>query len=93
MEKKIAIAKVQVLKGKENEYLSLVAPLIKASKTESGNLSYSVCQDIQDSSRFIVYEEYIDENAFNAHCNTALFQDFVNRVKPLLAKEIDIRLF
>lgn len=92
MEKKIVIARVQVIEGKEGDYLSLVTPLIKASKTESGNLFYSVYQDIQSESSFIVYEEYINEKAFEFHGNTALFRDFVEKVKPLLAKEIEIKI-
>lgn len=92
MEKKIVIARVQIIEGKEEDYLSLVTPLIKASKTESGNLFYSVYQDIQSDFSFIVYEEYINEEAFESHCDTALFQDFVEKVKPLLAKEIDIKI-
>lgn len=91
MEKKIAIARVQVIKGKEVDYLALVTPLIEASKTESGNLFYAVYQDIQNASSFIVYEEYIDEKAFEYHCTTPLFQSFVEKVKPLLEKDIDIQ--
>lgn len=92
MEKKIVIARVNVIEGKEKDYLSLVTPLIKASKMESGNLFYSVYQDIQSVSSFIVYEEYINEKAFEFHCNTALFRDFVEKVRPLLSKEIEINI-
>lgn len=93
MKKIIAIAKIQIIKGKENDYLSLVTPLIEASKTDDTNLVYSVCRDVQNSNEFIVYEEYINEEAFNEHCGTQLFQDFVQQVKPLLAKDIDIQTF
>lgn len=93
MNKKIVIARIQVVKGKENEYLSLVEPLMEASKTESGNLVYSLYQSTQNPSEFMVYEEYINEDAFNEHCKTGLFQSFGERVKPILAKDIDIQIY
>ncbi len=93
MNKKIVIARIQVVKGKENEYLSLVEPLIKASKTESGNLAYSLYQSTQNPSEFLVYEEYINEDAFNKHCETELFQSFGEKVKPILAKDIQVKIY
>lgn len=93
MKQKNVLAKVRVVKGKENEYLSLVSPLIEAAKTEPGNLSYNVYRNVENPSEFIVYEEYINDEAFSAHCNTPAFHDFVQQVKPLLDGEIDIRQF
>ena len=93
MEKKIVIARIQIIKGKENDYLALATPFIELSKAETGNLVYSVSQEIQNLSGFIVYEEYVDVDAFNIHCNTQYFKSFIEQVKPLLAKEIDIQVF
>lgn len=93
MIKKIVVARLQVIKGKEKEYLSLVAPLVEAAKTESGNLVYKLYQDTQNPSEFMAYEEYVNEEAFNEHCNTDLFQSFAKDVKALLASEIDIQVF
>ena len=93
MNKKVVIARIQVIKGKENEYLSLVEPFIESSKTESGDLVYSVYQDTQNPTVFLVYEEYINEDAFNKHCETELFQSFGEKVKPILAKDIDVQVY
>ncbi|HJD75494.1 MAG TPA: antibiotic biosynthesis monooxygenase [Bacteroides reticulotermitis] len=93
MSKQVVIARIQVIEGKENEYLSLVEPLIEASKTESGSFVYSLYQSTQNPTEFMVYEEYVDEKAFNEHCQTELFQAFGVKVKPLLAKEIDIQIY
>ncbi|MBK5721808.1 antibiotic biosynthesis monooxygenase [Dysgonomonas sp. Marseille-P4677] len=93
MAKKIVVARLQVVKGKEKEYLSLVTPLIEATKSECGNLVYKLYQDIQNSSEFIAYEEYVNEEAFNKHCSTEFFQSFAKDVQILLAKEIDIQIF
>ena len=91
--KKVVIAKIQVIKGKENKFIALVSPLTELSKAEPGNLVYSLYQDASENSRFIAYEEYTNEEACNYHCSAAHFQAFVENVKPLLVAEIDIQVF
>ncbi len=91
--KKVVIAKIQVIKGKENKFIALVSPLTELSKAEPGNLVYSLYQDTSENNRFIAYEGYTNEEAFNYHCSTAHFQAFVENVKPLLVAEIDIQVF
>ncbi len=93
MSKKTVIAKIRVIAGKEYEYLSLVAPLVEASRKEPGNLVYSLYRDVRDRSEFMAYEEWADENAFNEHCRTELFRSFGEQVQPLLAGEIDIQVY
>ena len=39
----------------------------KLTKQESGCLIFEVSQDQSDSSKFNVYEEFIDQNAFDNH--------------------------
>lgn len=93
MEKKVVIAKIQIIKGKEEEFQSLVSPLIEMSVAEPGNLAYRLYQDIQTPSEFMAYEEYVNEQAFNNHCDSEHFKIFAEQVKPLLAKELDIQIF
>lgn len=93
MEKKIVIAKIQVEKGKEKDFLTLISPLIEATKKESGTLLYTLYQATQNPAEFIIYEEYVDQAAFEAHGKTEHFQFFIQEVSALLAKEIDIQIF
>ena len=91
--KKTVIARIQVIEGKEKEYLALVEPLIDATWEEPGNLVYSLYRGTQNPSEFMTYEEYVDEAAFNEHCKTELFKSFEEKVRPLLAKEISIQIY
>jgi len=93
MEKKIVIAKIQVVKGKENEFLTLGEPLIEATRKEPGNLIYTLYRSIEDSSEFMMYEEYTSQEAFDAHGKSDHFLTFAKHVKPLLAKDLDIQIF
>lgn len=90
---KVVIAKIQVIEGTQKEYLALVAPLIEASRAEAGNLCYILYQDVQDSTEFMVYEEYVNEEAFTLHSNSEAFKSFVQNVSTLLAKDIIIKSF
>ena len=54
MKKKIVIAKINILEGKENEYSALVNPLIQATKNEPGNLVYTLYQNTENSSEFMI---------------------------------------
>ena len=48
---------------------------------EEGCLQFDVCQDPADSRNFFLYEVYIDSEAFEAHLQTAHFNDFDRTVK------------
>ncbi len=93
MSKKIVIAKIQVIAGKEEEFLSITPSLIKATRNEPGNLVYTLYQSTENPSEFLVYEEYTDETAFKAHCDSEAFQSFGKQAGPLFAKELDIQTF
>lgn len=93
MEKKIVIARIRVANDKVNEFLALTAPLISATRAESGNLAYTLYQGTEDPAEFIVYEEYVNAEAFEFHANTEAFKTFAQQVQPLLAKELDIQVF
>ncbi len=93
MEKKIVIAKIQIIAGKEKEFLGIIPALIKSTRNEPGNLAYTFYQSTENPSEFIVYEEYTDEAAFNAHCDSEAFQTFEKQAGPLFAKELDIQTF
>lgn len=56
-----------------------------ASRQEPGNLAYRVHQGIEDPRAIVLYEEYVSEADFTAHCATPHFQEIVlGKVVPLL---------
>ncbi|NDV57818.1 putative quinol monooxygenase [Bacteroides sp. 519] len=93
MEKKVIVARIEVLKGKEKDFLAIVPALIEGTRNEEGNLIYTLYQNPFNESEFIFYEEYKDQDAIRKHGSNAHFQDFAKNVQPLLAKEMDIQTF
>ena len=64
------------------EALRTVAPLARA---EPGCIHYYVHRSPDDSRRFFLYEEYVDEAAFQAHTASEHFQRHVlGEAVPLL---------
>ena len=57
------------------EYLRL---LQQHSRQEPGCLMYVGHQSIQDPRRFLIYEQYKDQAALDAHRNAHYFKQYVN---------------
>lgn len=53
---------------------------------EPGNLLYVAHQDAADPAHFLVYEQYADQGALEAHRDSAHYQEVVvGKIVPLLA--------
>lgn len=93
MEKKTIVARMQVHKGKEKEFLAHTVELIKATRAEDGNISYTLYQSLENPAMFIFYEEYTNLEAMNKHASSTYLKVFGEAVKDLLAQEKIIERF
>lgn len=94
MEKKTIVARVEVLAGKEQEFINQAEALIAATRKEEGNISYNLYQSPFSSTSFIFYEEYTDQRAITAHAKSEHFTSiFGGNIQPLLASEAIIETF
>ena len=87
-EKKTVIARVFVKEGQESAFAKAATTLVHATRTEEGNISYTLYQSVIDPKEFIFYEEYKDEAAFAAHASSAHFATFANAIGDMLAKDL-----
>jgi quinol monooxygenase YgiN len=65
-----------VKSGKESEVARLFGPLAEASRREPGCLLYIAHQRSDNPRRFLVYEQYKDEAALEAHRNSPHFKQY-----------------
>lgn len=88
----VVVARYYTLAGAENEVLDHLREVLPLSRSEPGCRTYAVNQSIDDPRRIILYEEYDDEAAFQAHVAQAHFADTVRaKIWPLLeSRERDI---
>ena len=66
--------------GEEATILEAMRHLAPASRSEAGCLQYVAHQDLDDPRRFMFYEQYVDEAAFQAHVASDHFQRWVTGV-------------
>jgi quinol monooxygenase YgiN len=66
----VAFVLVVVMKAKEgaeDEAAALLGELAEASREEPGNELYLTCRDPERPGTFLLYEQYRDQAAFEAH--------------------------
>lgn len=77
---------VHVVPGKEEEFKAASAENHRETRKEPGNIRFDVLQQMEDTSRFFLYEAYRDENAVKAHKETAHYLRWRETVAPWMAE-------
>jgi quinol monooxygenase YgiN len=89
----IVVARYVVAEGHVDTVLPLLQANAAASRDEPGCLEFSVFQDADEPRRILLYEQYTDEDAFQAHRHTPHFHDIIEaQVVPLLDERTWTRL-
>jgi quinol monooxygenase YgiN len=60
--------------GEEEAVAAAIQQLIEPSRAEPGNLLYLPHRDPADPRLFLLYEQYVDEDAYRAHGQTDHFR-------------------
>ncbi len=81
----VVVAKWYAKEEKIAEVKEILQTMMNASQSEPGCLMYIANQGLDDSRRFLIYEQYRDEAAFKEHLETPAFKEHVQgRVAPML---------
>ena len=79
------IAEYQAGEGRGDEVAAALAHHVAATRAEPGCVTFIAYRDPDDPDHFALYEQYTDENAFQAHRQTAHFASYVDgQIAPLL---------
>jgi (4S)-4-hydroxy-5-phosphonooxypentane-2,3-dione isomerase len=76
------------LRVKREDVDSFVKQLLenaRQARTEPGCKQFDVLVDPKDRTKMMLYEVYADEQAFEAHQQTAHFKKYIAEAVPLLA--------
>ncbi len=79
--------------GNENEVRRVFGKLAEASRKEPGCRMYVVHQHRDNPLRFLVYEQYDDEAALQAHRDSPHFQTYAMQELPALGRRIEGDLY
>ena len=83
----VVIARYRTRAGKGDEVASVLALHRPATVAEPGCRAFVVNRSQDDGDRFVLYEQYEDEVAFEAHRVSPHFQRYIEgQVVPLLAE-------
>ncbi|MER6945322.1 putative quinol monooxygenase [Nonomuraea sp. NPDC000554] len=78
--------------GEENAVADVIRRITPPSRQEPGNLVYQAHVSAEDPRRFMIYEEYTDAAAFEAHRASEHFQKHVvgDCLARLASREITV---
>ncbi|MHB1132838.1 MAG: putative quinol monooxygenase [Chloroflexota bacterium] len=88
-----AVMIAQALPDRGDEVAEFLRHLARQVRQESGNLRYDVCRYADDPSRFLVFEEYVDQAAFDSHMAAPHLAEAATKLPPLLASPLEVRLY
>lgn len=81
---------IEVIVGKEADFLQAVKPLIESTRKEDGNHLYQL---YQDKNEFVFIEHWENQSALDIHSSSAHFKKFVEVAGPLFAKPLKIESY
>ena len=87
------VARCSVKADKVEDLVELALDLVKASRSEAGNVSYDFYADLADPAKFTFVEIWKDQAAIDLHNATPHFRGFVDKAGPLFAGPLDIALY
>ncbi|GAC1385419.1 MAG: hypothetical protein NVSMB42_04760 [Herpetosiphon sp.] len=74
------IAYLTVQPGTEQGFLDRFGAIVAQTRAEPGCINYDFHQHVTDSHRFVFYENYVDQVAFDAHLNQPYIRTWVQYV-------------
>ena len=70
----VLVARMTAREGEQDRAAELIKQLAAATQQEPGNVHYIAHRDVEDPHVFMLYEQYDDKAAFEAHGQTDHFQ-------------------
>jgi quinol monooxygenase YgiN len=87
------IAQYRAISGEGDVIAGTLAKHVAATRTEPGCVQFVAYRSSDDPDRFMLYEQYVDDAAFDSHRVTPHFRTFVEAtIVPLLAERQFSRL-
>ena len=81
---KILIARFTAKEGFEDEVAEMIAGLARNVHTEPGNVMFEPHREVDNPRKFVVFEKYADDAAFEAHINMPYGKVFNDRLNQII---------
>lgn len=90
---KIIAAKIYVKPEKINDFTKLFKTMIDSTVKEPGCTGYQLYQNPYEKGSFLVFENYKNQAAIDAHFAASYFKTFGDKVGPLTSKPNEIVIY
>ncbi len=75
------IATILIKDEFRNELMEVFKTVVDATRREPGCISYKLNQDVKDSNKYIILEEWKDQQAIDSHNASDHFQTFAKAIQ------------
>ena len=84
------VAKFIIKEGEEENFLTLIDKLGKASRAEEGCIEYILHKDVKKPLTYCLIEKWKNQEAVDLHNNTPHFTGTVPKIVEIAKVEIDV---
>jgi len=91
--KKVIISQLSIQKESVEQFLKMATLMVKESNAELGCITYKLLYEYETSNEFVIYEEFVSEQALELHKSSQHFKDFLGEVMPILMKEPTMQMY
>ena len=85
----VVIAQWYAKPGMDDEVAAVLRTAVRNSRTEPGCVLFMANRSVEDPRRFVMYEQFVDKAAFDAHLATDSFKaNVAGRILPLLESRV-----
>ncbi|MBG9446021.1 antibiotic biosynthesis monooxygenase [Cytobacillus firmus] len=83
----------QIQTDKEDDFLVEIRPLIEASRSEEGNISYDLVKDTEKAGAYTMVELWKDMDAVKFHNQTEHFTSFTAKAPKYFAVPPQVKVY
>ena len=85
----VVVAQWYAKAGAEDQVAETLKIAVRNSRTEPGCVLFMANRSVDDPRKFVLYEQFADKAAFDAHLATDSFKDnVIGRILPLLESRV-----
>ncbi|MFL2097233.1 putative quinol monooxygenase [Marinilactibacillus psychrotolerans] len=81
-----------IKEDKREEFLSVVNPLIQATREEEGCVQYNLYESVEEANAFMMVEIWEDQNAIDGHNKSPLLLELFNKIPEFSSKKPIVRV-
>jgi len=85
----VVVADYYAKEGKGDEIAAILKKMTPISRAEPGCRVYMVNRSLEDPRKFLLYEQYVNEDGYKAHMATDAFKEnILGKVVPMLESRV-----